>query len=162
MLVYTYGKTLLAPGQRAGYIALPATMPNRDELREAIFTAQTVTGFAWPNALMQYALGDLEKASIDIAALQRRRDRLIGELVAMGYETISPEATFYVLVRSPLRDDEAFAALLAGHGVYVLPGAVFELPGWLRISLTANDDMVERSLPGFRRAIEAAAVEVAS
>ena len=80
----------------------------------------------------------------------------------MGYEAISPEGTFYVLVRSPLTDDEAFATLLAEAGVYVLPGAVFALPGWFRISLTANDGMVERSLPGFRRAIEAAAVEVAS
>ena len=162
MLLYTYGKTLLAPGQRVGYIALPPQMPDRESLREAIFTAQTVTGFAWPNALMQYALGDLEKLSIDLAALQRRRDRVVAELGAMGYEAISPEGTFYVLVRSPLSDDQAFAASLAVSGVYVLPGAVFELPGWFRISLTANDEMVERSLPGFRRAIDAAAVRVAS
>jgi aspartate aminotransferase len=162
ILLYTYGKTLLAPGQRVGYIALPPHMPDREELRDAIFTAQTVTGFAWPNALMQYALGDLEKASIDIAALQRRRDRVVAELGAMGYETVSPEGTFYVLVRSPLGDDEAFTSLLAADGVYVLPGAVFELPGWFRISLTANDHMVERSLPGFRRAIDAAAVQAVS
>jgi aspartate aminotransferase len=39
---------------------------------------------------------------------------------------------------------------------------VFELPGWFRISLTANDEMVARSLPGFRAAIEAATALVAS
>jgi aspartate aminotransferase len=156
LLIYTYGKTLLAPGQRLGYVAIPPTMPDRPALRNAILVAQVVTGFQFPNAVMQYALEDLDKASIDIAALQRRRDRVLSALGDLGYETVRPEGTFYVVVRSPMADDEAFAALLAEHDVYVLPGAAFELPGWFRISLTANDAMVERSLPGFQAAFKAA------
>jgi len=39
----------------------------------------------------------------------------------------------------------------------VLPGSLFETPGFFRISLTANDDMIERSLPGFAAAIGRAA-----
>ncbi len=45
---------------------------------------------------------------------------------------------------------------LAEEGVVVLPGHVVELPGYFRISLTATDEMVERSLPVFARAIERA------
>jgi hypothetical protein len=30
-----------------------------------------------------------------------------------------------------------------------------ELPGWFRVSLTANDDMVDRGLVGFERALAA-------
>ena len=156
LLIYTYGKTLLAPGQRLGYVAIPPTMPDRPALRNAILLAQVVTGFQFPNAVMQYALEDLDKASIDIAALQRRRDRVLSALGDMGYEMVRPRGTFYVVVRSPMADDEAFAALLADHDVYVLPGAAFELPGWFRISLTANDAMVERSLPGFQAAFKVA------
>lgn len=37
--------------------------------------------------------------------------------------------------------------------MWVLPGSVCELPGRLRIGLTANDDMVERALPIFARTI---------
>jgi aspartate aminotransferase len=37
--------------------------------------------------------------------------------------------------------------------VLVLPGQVVEMPGYFRISLTATDDMVERSLPVFERAL---------
>jgi aspartate aminotransferase len=59
-------------------------------------------------------------------------------------------------VRSPIPDDEAFCASLHEHDVFVLPGAMFEMPGWFRISITANDDMVERSLPGFAKAIAGA------
>jgi aspartate aminotransferase len=40
--------------------------------------------------------------------------------------------------------------------VYVLPGDTFEMPGWFRISVTANDEMVDRGIPGFAAAIEEA------
>ncbi|HYL07841.1 MAG TPA: aminotransferase class I/II-fold pyridoxal phosphate-dependent enzyme [Candidatus Udaeobacter sp.] len=157
-LIYTYGKTLLAPGQRIGYIAISPRMPDREELRSMVMASQLAYGYLFPNALMQYAMPDLEKAIIDIDALERRRDRIVGALEEMGYEAVKPEATFYVMVRSPVTDDERFTKLLAEENVMVLPGAIFELPGWFRISLTANDSMVERSLPGFRRALESVQV----
>jgi aspartate aminotransferase len=150
---YSYGKTLLAPGMRIGYIAVPPTFPDRLALRQALFVAQIATGYAFPNALLQHAIEDLEQLSIDIAALQRRRDRLVGELRAMGYETTLPEGTFYVMARTPVDDDYAFSERLAEHDVLVLPGAVVELPGWMRLSLTANDEMIDRSLRGFAAAL---------
>jgi aspartate aminotransferase len=55
-------------------------------------------------------------------------------------------------------DDEAFCRILASHDVFVLPGAMFEMPGYFRISLTASDDMVERGIPGFAKAIAGAGV----
>jgi aspartate aminotransferase len=74
----------------------------------------------------------------------------------MDYETTVPEGTFYVMARSPVDDDVAFGELLAEEGVLILPGTVVEVPGWFRISLTASDGMVERSLAGFARARERA------
>jgi len=103
--------------------------------------------------VMQYALEDLEKLSGDLPHLQQRRDSIVSSLRAMGYETTNPDATFYICVRSPIEDDVRFTEMLAEHDVFVLPGAVFELPGWFRISITANDDMIERALPGFEKAL---------
>jgi aspartate aminotransferase len=153
-LLYTYGKTLVAPGQRLGYIAMSPSMPERADLRSVLWVSQAVNAYAFPNALMQYAIGDLEKATIDVGALQRRRDRVVSALEEMGYETVTPEATFYVMVRSPMADDVAFTNRLAKESVFVSPGKIFELPGWFRISLTANDDMVDRALPGFEKALK--------
>jgi aspartate aminotransferase len=152
---YSYGKTLLAPGMRIGYVALPPTMADREEIREAVFVSQLASGFSFPNALLQHAIDDLERLSIDVGALERRRDRVVGGLRAAGYETTNPEGTFYVMARAPIDDDVAFAARLADHGVLVLPGSVVEVPGWFRISLTASDEMVDRGLPGFAAALEA-------
>lgn len=153
-LIYTYGKILLTPGERLGYIALAPTIEGREVLRRALFIMQFTTGYAFPNALMQYAIGDLDKLSIDIAHLQHKRDRMVGALREMGYELHSPEGTFYLLVKSPLEDDTVFADLLADNNVLVLPGVIAEMPGYFRLSLTASDDMIERSLPRFAAAIE--------
>jgi len=154
LLLYTYGKTLLTPGQRIGYIALAPEMQDKAGLREAVFAAQIAAGWAFPNALLQHALGELEKVSIDLTHLQAKRDTMVAELRGMGYELAVPEGTFYLLVHSPETDDRAFCDRLARQGIYVLPGSVAELPGTFRISLTASDAMIDRSLPGFRAAIE--------
>lgn len=152
LTAYSYGKTLLAPGMRIGYLTVPPTMQNRVELRERVLVAQIAGGFLWPNALLQHAIEDLERLSIDIGALQRRRDRLVGALREMGYETTLPEGTFYVMARSPIDDDVEFGEILAQEDVLILPGSVVEVPGWFRISLTASDEMVEHGLAGFDRA----------
>ncbi len=156
-VLYTYGKTLLTPGQRLGYIALPPTMPDRDAVRQAVFGTQVMTGFSFPNALLQHALPDLNKLSIDIEHLQAKRDRMVSELQRMGYGVHVPEGTFYLLVKSPVADDWAFAQRLAEHRVLCLPGTIVEQPGYFRLSLTANDAMIDRALPGFASAIGAVA-----
>jgi aspartate aminotransferase len=153
LVCYSYGKQLLAPGMRIGYLTWPPTMTKREQLREDAFVEQCATGFAFPNADLQHAIAELEPLSIDMGAMERRRDRVVGALREMGYETTMPEGTFYVMVRSPLDDDLAFSDLLNRQRVLTLPGAVVELPGWLRLSLTASDEMVEAGLPGFARAL---------
>ena len=153
IITYSYGKVLLAPGQRVGYIAVPPTSQDRHALRSAIELFQWATGYAFADALMQHSVADLENVSIDIPRMQARRDRLVGALRAMGYQTTNPEGTFYILVRCPTDDDQAFAEQLAANDVLVLPGTIVELPGWIRVSLTASDEMVEQAIPVFERAL---------
>ena len=152
-LLYTYAKTLLAPGSRLGYIATPPGMPEAEELRLALQINQITYGWAFPVSLLQHAVPELEPMTVDIPALQRRRDLLVSTLREQGYDAVQPEGTFYIIVRSPLEDDQRFCELLRAHDIFVLPGAMFEMPGWFRISITANDDMVQRALPGFAKAI---------
>jgi aspartate aminotransferase len=152
VITYSYGKQLLAPGQRIGYLTVPPTMPDREAFRDTVFVAQLATGYAFPNALLQHAIEDLEELLIDVPAMQRRRDRMVARLREIGYETTIPEGTFYIMARAPIADDVAFTDVLAGHRVLVLPGTAVEVPGWFRISLTATDEMVERGLAGFAAA----------
>ncbi len=153
VITYSYGKQLLAPGMRIGYLTWPPTMPEREQLRERVFIQQFATGYAFPNADLQHALPELEKMVIDLPVMQRRRDRLVPALREMGYEASMPEGTFYTMARSPIPDDVAFGEILARHRVLVLPGTIVEVPGWFRISLTASDEMVEAGVPRFAAAM---------
>ena len=156
LVAYSYGKQLLAPGMRIGYLTWPPTMTDRDRLRDDVFINQMSAGWGFHNADLQHAIADLETMCIDLAAMERRRERLVGALRDMGYRATWPEGTFYVMAESPIADDEAFARMLNRENVLVLPGTIVDAPGWFRISLTASDDMVERGIPGFRAGLERA------
>ncbi|MEZ4616201.1 MAG: aminotransferase class I/II-fold pyridoxal phosphate-dependent enzyme [Caldilineaceae bacterium] len=156
LTIYTYGKTLLNPGQRLGYLAVSPEMAQRVDLRQPLQTAQMFAGLAVANALLMHAIEDIEELSIDLNQLQRRRDRLVSALRVIGYETHAPEGTFYLLPKSPLADDWQFFELLADQDIFCLPGTVVNLPGYFRLSLTASDAMIERSIAGFAAAFQAA------
>ncbi len=153
MLAHTYSKSALAPGQQLGFLALAPGLPEADVVRRALLNCSI---WMTPDAVMQYALPDIDRLCIDVPAIERRRDRMVAALREQGYEVDIPEGTFYLLPRAPLADDRALCALLAEEGVAVLPGHVVELPGHFRISLTATDEMVERSLPVFARVLAGA------
>ena len=154
LISYSYGKVLLSPGQRLGYLAISPLMPQADRqaLRSSMIAAQMALGWCFPNAVMQYAVPDLEGLSIDQAALARRRDRLMTALHGAGYEALLPEGTFYIWSKWPEGDPERLWNALADRDVFVLPGATMNAPGHFRISLTASDEMVERALPAFAEA----------
>jgi aspartate aminotransferase len=151
LISYSYGKVLLAPGQRLGYLALSPLMEEgmRRKISDAFFATQMAIGWAWPNAVMQYAVPDLEKLSIDVAALTRKRDRLTATLSSVGVKTLKPEGTFYLWGKWPSGNPEAHWDRLADRNVFVLPGSLMNTPGWFRICLTASEAMVEKALPAF-------------
>jgi len=154
LISYSYGKVLLAPGQRLGYLATSPLMPDSDRkaLRDAMFSAQMALGWCFPNAVMQYAIPDLEGLSIDQAALSRRRDTLTAALERSGYAALPPEGTFYLWIKWPEGDPERMWNALADRDVFVMPGAIMNANRYFRVSLTASDDMVARALPAFEEA----------
>jgi aspartate aminotransferase len=151
LISYSYGKVLLAPGQRLGYLAISPLMPadDRQALRDAVFAVQMSLGWCFPNAVMQYALPDLDRLSIDVRALARRRDILCDALTKAGHVVLPPEGTFYLWAQWSRRDPEAQWNALADRDVFVMPGSLMNADDYFRISLTASDEMVARALPAF-------------
>ncbi|HKX17038.1 MAG TPA: aminotransferase class I/II-fold pyridoxal phosphate-dependent enzyme [bacterium] len=152
-LIQTYSKTALAPGQRLGCIALPPTMPDREAVRRAMLLVAFGHGYLLPDAVMQYALADIDALSIDLKHLERKRDRVVKALREQGYHLHVPAATFYLLPKSPVPDDRMFTEMLASRDVFVLPGTAVEMPGYFRLSLTATDEMIDFALPQFASAL---------
>lgn len=161
LISYSYGKVLLAPGQRLGYLALSPLMPSADKqaLQDSLFAAQMALGWCFPDAIMQYALPDLEELSIDMHALAVKRARMTDGLERAGYEVLRPEGTFYLFCKYPGGSGEQYWDALADRDVFVMPGRVMGVPGHFRISLTASEPMIERSLPVFAEAAQAIQTE---
>jgi aspartate aminotransferase len=151
LIAYSYGKVLLAPGQRLGYLAISPLMPpaDRQALRDAMFTAQMSLGWCFPNAVMQYAVPNLDELSIDMQALARRRDTLSDVLTRAGYDVLPPEGTFYLWAKWSSGNPERQWNALADRDVFVMPGSLMNAKEYFRISLTASDEMVARALPVF-------------
>lgn len=146
LLVHTYTKSLLLPGERIGYVALPPTMPDRGQLREAVMMAQLMTGWAFPSNSLAFAASELEQFRVPVAPIQRRRDLLIDGLRAAGYAAAPCHGTFYLMARAPTPDDWIHAKLLEERGVLALPGSVMGAPGFIRFSLTVSDALLAGAL----------------
>jgi aspartate aminotransferase len=121
-----------------------------------VFTAQLANAWAFPNAVLQRALPELEQLSFNTTRLQRKRDRLVSALREIGYSLHVPEGTFYLLPKSPLADDWAFVELLEQRDLFCHPGSISEWPGYFRICLTASEEMIEAAIPRFASAFAAA------
>src|SRR3546814_14933191 len=113
---------------------------DRGALSEAFFGAQCSLGWAFPSALMQHAVPDLESLSIDIAALTRRRDRMIGALTQWGYEVIRPEGSFYLFGRAWGGDSASRFAALPHRDVFAIPGRALAEPQRFPVALPRGSD----------------------
>ncbi|MFE7844101.1 aminotransferase class I/II-fold pyridoxal phosphate-dependent enzyme [Microbacterium sp. NPDC057407] len=149
LIDYSYAKVLLAPGQRIGYLAISPLLPaqERAQLRAACMPLGLAIGWGFPDAVMQYAVPELENLSLDLAELTRKRDRMYSALVGAGFEVTRPEGTFYLWGRAPGGDGAAFCDALVERGVYLMPGTLFDQPEHFRISLTATMATIDRALP---------------
>lgn len=81
-----------------------------------------------------------------------RRAKLINALSEAGYEFVESQGTFYLWVKSPVSNERLLVDALAEDNVFVLDGTSLEYPGYVRLSLTATDAMVDRALGSFASA----------
>ena len=102
LMAYSYGKTLLAPGQRIGYLALPPALPDRPALRR---------GGARPADRRRLGLPQrrhaVRPAGAGAAGVRRRPPgaaaRPDGRRADRdGVPVHPPEGTFYLFPRSPI------------------------------------------------------------
>ncbi|WP_222539174.1 aminotransferase class I/II-fold pyridoxal phosphate-dependent enzyme [Pedobacter polysacchareus] len=148
--IYTYGKTLLAPSLRIGYMALAPGFPEAAHMRQVIDALQPISGWQLPGCILQRAVPHLESLCVDIAQLKRRRDHLVSALREGGFKVNPAQGTFYMLVDSPEPSDEHYSRVLEQRKVLVLPGSTMKIPGTFRVSLTASDEMIDQAAEVFR------------
>ena len=151
--VTSHAKDLGLAGDRIGYLALHPEYENATELLDAFIFCNRVLGFVNAPAIMQHLVRNLQDVTIDIADYQAKRDYLYAVLTDAGYRVRKPEGAFYMFPESPVADELELVDALQRHGVLVVPGRGFGMPGHFRISYCVQQRELEGAAPGFHAAI---------
>ena len=85
-----------------------------------------------------------------MAFYDNNRKLLWGGLRELGFECVKPEGTFYLFVKSPEPDEQAFVARAKAHNLILVAGSTFAMPGYVRIAYCVSPDAILRSMPRFR------------
>ena len=155
IVCYSYSKSLSLPGERIGYVYVPGFADDSDAVYAAISGAARIMGHVCPPTLMQKVIELCAGERPDLAAYEENRNLLYNSLREMGYECAKPDGAFYLFVKAPNGDANAFSekAKLA-HNLLVVPADGFGCPGYFRLSYCVSNDMIRRSLPAFKAMIE--------
>jgi len=154
VICYSYSKSLSLPGERIGYICVPQQVADRDTLYAAIAGAARAMGHVCAPSLWQKVIAKCTHLRPDLESYDRNRRALYDALTEMGYEMAKPDGAFYLFIKAPGGDANAFSEKAKKHDLLVVPGDGFGCPGYFRICYCVSYDMIQRSLPVFRQLIQ--------
>lgn len=146
---YSYSKSLSLPGERIGYLVLPDSLDDADEILPGAAVANRILGFVNAPSLIQRVVGRCQDVTVDVEVYNRNRELLYGKLTEYGYSCVKPQGAFYLFVKAPGGDDKAFAEAAKKHRILLVAGSGFGGPGYVRLAYCVDHDMILRSLPGF-------------
>ena len=105
--------------------------------------------------LMQKVIEYCATERPDLVAYDENRELLYNSLIEMGYECAKPDGAFYLFVKAPNGDANAFSEKAKlEHNLLVVSADGFGCPGFFRCSYCVANDMIRRSLPAFKAMIE--------
>ena len=155
IVCYSYSKSLSLPGERIGYVYVPGFAEDADAVYAAISGAARIMGHVCPPTLMQKVIEYCAEERPDLVAYDENRNLLYSSLREMGYECAKPNGAFYLFVKAPNGDANAFSEKAKlEHNLLVVPADGFGCPGYFRLSYCVANDMIQRSLPAFKAMIE--------
>ena len=154
IVCYSYSKSLSLPGERIGYIYVPRQAEDSAAIYAAIAGAARACGHVCAPSLMQQVIARCTGLRPDLAAYDRNRKTLYQALTDMGYEMAKPDGAFYLFIKAPGGDANAFSQKAMKKDLLLVPGDDFGCPGYFRICYCVSHDMILRSLPVFKALLE--------
>ena len=161
VVCYSYSKSLSLPGERIGYIYVPDSAADSRALYAAVAGAARSAGHVCAPSLWQKVIARCAGLRPDLQAYDRNRKALYEGLTAMGYEMAKPDGAFYLFIKAPGGDANAFSEKAKEHDLLLVPGDGFGCPGYFRICYCVSYDMIQRSLPVFRALINKSGTDAA-
>ena len=160
VVCYSYSKSLSLPGERIGYVYVPGQAADSKALYAAVCGAARVYGHICAPSLWQTVIARCAGVKPQLAEYDKNRLALYNGLTALGYEAARPDGAFYLFVKAPGGDANAFLELAKKKDLLLVPGDSFGCPGYFRLCYCVPYDKILRSLPIFAALIREAAVTV--
>lgn len=154
VICYSYSKSLSLPGERIGYILVPDCAADAHDVYTAVCGAGRAMGFVCaPHLFQDVVLQCLGQLS-DVNLYDANRKLLYNGLKDMGYECVYPSGAFYLFVKSPEPNANAFSEKAKKLNLLIVPADSFGCPGYVRISYCVDPDMIRRSFAAFQTLID--------
>ena len=153
IICYSYSKSLSLPGERIGYIYVPQKAADGAALYAAVAGAARSIGHVCAPSLFQKVIARCTQIPPDLESYDKNRRTLYEGLVAAGYQVAKPQGAFYLFVKAPEGDGEAFSQRAKEKDLLIVPGKDFGCPGYCRLCYCVPYEKIQKSIPIFRKLI---------
>ncbi len=150
IVCYSFSKSLSLPGERLGYVLVPAGVTGSGDVYAAVAGAGRSLGYVNAPSLFQQVTSLCCDMTADIGVYEENAKLLVRALREMGYHVVEPNGAFYLFPRSLEPDDGAFSQRAKEHDLLIVPGSGFGAPGHVRISYCVPTERIRRALPRFQ------------
>lgn len=151
LVCYSYSKSLSLPGERIGYIFVSPLAKDAGELYLAVCGAGRALGYVCAPSLFQKVIAHCQGMTSDVSVYEKNRNTLLSALTSYGFKCVRPDGAFYLFVRSPEPDANAFCERAKQYDLLLVPGDDFGCKGYVRIAYCVSPAMIARSLPAFEK-----------
>lgn len=151
LVCYSYSKSLSLPGERIGYVYVPAGATDAKAVFAAVAGAARVLGHVCPPTLIQRVVARCAYEKPDLVAYDENRKLLYNGLKEIGYECAKPDGAFYLFAKAPGGDGKAFSEKCKQHDLLVVPSDDFGVEGYFRLCYCVSKEMIEKALPVFAK-----------
>ncbi len=151
---YSFSKSLSLPGERIGYVAVPQEASDSELLIQGMEISNRTLGFVNAPSLIQKAVARCLEEKTDVNFYDENRKKLYEGLTKLGFTCIKPEGAFYLWVKSPVADEEAFVNEGKKFRLLMVKGSAFGCPGFVRLAYCVSHETIKNSLPAFAKLAE--------
>lgn len=151
---YSFSKSLSLPGERIGYVVVPDEASDSELLLRGMEISNRTLGFVNAPSMIQKAVARCLEEKTDVNFYDENRKMLYEGLTKLGFTCIRPEGAFYLWVKSPVADEEAFVNEGKKLHLLMVKGSAFGCPGFVRLAYCVSHETIKNSLPAFAKLAE--------
>ncbi len=150
IVCYSFSKSLSIPGERIGYVLVSPKAAGAKSVYAAIMGAGRALGFVCAPALFQFMIPMCLGKTADISVYDTNRKLLYENLISYGFTCANPDGAFYLFMKTPEPNANAFCEKAKKYELLLVPGDDFGFPGYVRIAYCVTTEQIKRSLPSFK------------